>query len=79
MSLEREKKTYKEKLPELREHVGQYALIKGEEVVDLFGSYEDALRDGYRRFGMEPFLVKMIEGDEGVHFITRDVDLVPAI
>lgn len=43
-------------------------LIKGHEIVGVFASYEDALREGLRRFGNVPFLIKEIEREEAVHF-----------
>ena len=74
MPLERESATYREKLPELSKHEGRYVLIHGTDVVDTFASYEDALRQGYRQFGLQPFLVKQIQSSELVQFITRAVE-----
>ena len=71
MALERELQTYKDKLPELRENAGKFVLIHGESVVDIFTSYEDAIKRGYDEFKLEPFLVKRIEQIEQVQFITR--------
>lgn len=72
MALEKEQETYRRLLPELEQHQGKYVLIHGDELVDLFGSYEDAIRGGYRKFGPDdPFLVKLIEATEEVHFISR--------
>ena len=39
---------------------GKYALVKGSDLVDTFGSEAEAIREGYRRFGNEAFLVKRI-------------------
>ena len=39
---------------------GKYALVKGSDLVDTFGSESEAIREGYRRFGNEAFLVKRI-------------------
>ncbi len=71
MPLEKELETYKSKLPGLKEHEGKFVLIHGNEVVDVFGTYEDAMKQGYSRFGLEPFLVKQIQSIEQVQFITR--------
>lgn len=71
MSLEQELATYKNKLSELREHEGKYVLIHGSDVVDFFTSYEDAIKEGYQRFKLEPFLVKQIHAIEHVQFISR--------
>lgn len=73
MALEKELATYKAKLPELKAHAGKYVLIHGDDVIDTFSSYEDALKEGYAKFGLEPFLVKRIEAVEHAHFISRFV------
>jgi len=39
---------------------GKFVLIKGEEVIDIFDTEIDAIRQGYERFGNVPFLVKQI-------------------
>jgi hypothetical protein len=39
---------------------GKFALIKHEELIDIFDSQFDAIRAGYRKFGNTPFLVKQI-------------------
>lgn len=72
MSLEKELDTYREHLDELSQDEGKFVLIQGDKVVDVFGDYEDALREGYREFGVDtPFLVKRIETTERVQYITR--------
>jgi hypothetical protein len=48
-------------------------LVHGNDVVGVWDSYEDALKEGYRQFGLQPFLVKRIEAIEQVHFFTRDL------
>jgi hypothetical protein len=74
MALEKELETYKSKLPELKQHEGEFVLIHGEEVIDTFTSYEDAIKEGYKRFNLEPFLVKQIHSIEQVQFISRLVN-----
>jgi hypothetical protein len=75
MALEKEMQTYSEKLPELKsEHEGKFVLIHGDEVVDTFSSYDDAIKAGYAKFGLSPFLVKQIRTVEKVQFISRFVD-----
>lgn len=71
MALEQELATYKRKLPELKEHEGKFVLIHGEEVVGTFTSYDDAIKEGYAKFKLEPFLVKRIQSFEQAQFITR--------
>jgi hypothetical protein len=71
MALEKELETYKSKLPELKGNEGKFVLIHGTNVVDTFTSYEDAIKEGYARFKLEPFLVKQIQAIEQVQFVTR--------
>jgi len=74
MALEKELETYEAKLPELKEHEGKFALIKGDKIVDVYGTYEDALKQGYAMFKLEPFMVKQIHSIQQVQFISRFVD-----
>lgn len=74
MALEKELETYVAKLHELKENEGKFVLIHGDTVVNVYTSYEDAIKDGYVRFGLEPFLVKQIQSIEQVQFISRFVD-----
>jgi hypothetical protein len=71
MALEKELETYKNKLPELKGSEGKFVLIHGADVIDTFTSYEDAIKEGYARFQVEPFLVKQIQATEQVQFVTR--------
>jgi hypothetical protein len=73
MALEKELATYNAHLPELKEHQGKYVLIHGDEVVDFFAAYEDAIRAGYQRFQLGPFLVKQINAVETVQHVTRNI------
>ena len=71
MSLENELKIYHDKLPELKQFEGKFVLIGDGAVVDTFTSYEDAIKEGYSKFGLKPFLVKQIRTIEDVQFISR--------
>jgi hypothetical protein len=72
MALEAELKTYHAKLPELKEHEGKFVLIKGDDVINILTSYDDAIKLGYETFGAHtPFLVKQIQAIEQVQFISR--------
>lgn len=73
MALEKELAVYKQKLPELAEQEGKFALIHGDELVDVYTSYEDAIKEGYNRFKLDPFLVKQIRTTEQALFISRIV------
>ena len=74
MALETELATYKSRLHEWMEHEGKFVLIHGTDVVEFFSSYEDAIKVGYDKFKLEPFLVKQIHTVEVVQFITRFSD-----
>jgi len=76
MALEKELETYKKNLPQLRaQHEGKFVLIHGDEVVDTFSTYEDAIKSGYQKFKTEPFLVKRIQAVEQVLFVSRVMPL----
>lgn len=73
MALEKELETYRQKLAELKEHQGKFVLIHGDKVEDFFAAYEDAIKAGYQRFKLEPFLVKQINTVETIQHITRHI------
>lgn len=73
MALEKEIETYKAKLSHLLTDEGKFVLIQGEEVIGIFGTYEDALKEGYDKFDLSPFLVRKIQAVEQVQYITRPV------
>jgi hypothetical protein len=65
--------TYRSRLPELLAHEGQFVLIKGDQVIGFFGDASAAIREGYRRFGLVPLLVKRITAIEPVVYIPNVV------
>jgi hypothetical protein len=73
MALETELKTYKDKLPELiaEKNEGKFVLIHGTELINVYDTYEDAIKDGYAKFKLEAFLVKQIQAIEHAQFISR--------
>jgi hypothetical protein len=73
MVLERELATYKRGLPRLMGNAGKFVLIHGDEVSGVWQTYQDALQEGFRVFGLEPFLVKQIQAVDIVHHMTRDI------
>lgn len=74
MSLEQELKTYEENKERLlSEAKGKFVLIKGDKIIGIYVSQEDALAEGYKRFGNEEFLVKEITEIEPVNFFTRPI------
>jgi hypothetical protein len=76
MALEKELATYQANLPKLKDREGKWVLIQGERIVDTYSSYDDALKSGYKEFGLEPFLVKQILAIEPVFYFSRP--LTPA-
>lgn len=46
----------------LKDFPGKFALVKGTELVGAFETQEGALAEGARRFGLQPFLVRRIDG-----------------
>jgi hypothetical protein len=68
--LAEEMATYRDRLPELLGgQEGEYVLIKGTHVVGVFHDRSQALREGYRRFGVVPFLVRQITSSETVVYL----------
>ena len=60
-ALQKELETYEAHKDELVSKAkGKFALIKGQDVVDVFDTAADAIRQGYERFGNVAFLVKEI-------------------
>jgi hypothetical protein len=76
VNLQKELATYKRELPNLLGRVGKYVLIRGDQVLSVWEAYQDAIQEGYRVCGLDPFLVKQIQAVEQVHYITRAVEPV---
>ncbi len=71
---ERETQTYQDHLEKLLAKEGKYVLIKGEDIIDTFDTYKDALKVAYDRFGLESdFLVKQISASEQIVHFSRDI------
>lgn len=45
-------------------HSGKFVLVKGKELVGTYNHAEDAVAEGARRFGAEPFLVRSVDQTE---------------
>jgi hypothetical protein len=77
MALEYELEVYRAHLVQLLGagdvHAGKYAVVKGDDVSSPWDTYADALRFGYGRHGLVPFLVKKIERVERVEFFSRPI------
>jgi len=77
MELEKEFNLYRELKPSLIQdgHQGKFIVIKDNEVFDIFMTYEDALRQGLRRYGNVPFLLHQISRFERVHHFFHGVEV----
>jgi hypothetical protein len=71
--LEQEIETYNTNLSKWTEHEGEFVLIHEDKIVGFFSVYEEALRTGYEKFGIVPFLVKQVSRTEKSHFVSRFV------
>ncbi len=59
--LAQERKYYGEHLEEwLKRYSGRVALVKGDELVGVYNTEDEALTEGARRFGRESFLVRRV-------------------
>jgi hypothetical protein len=62
MALEKEIRFFEQHQKEwFEQHPYKYALVFGEELVDVFDTVERALQEGINRFGTNQFLVRQIE------------------
>jgi len=71
MALETELATYERKRQELLADEGRHVLIRGEAVVGIWDTFEEAIDAGYETFGLTGFFVKKIAAVDPVLFITR--------
>lgn len=77
MALEQEIQTYQANLPGLLQNEGKYVLIQGKEITDVYDTYEDAIKAGYEKYRLLPFLVRKIQADEQVQNFSRDLNPCP--
>jgi hypothetical protein len=71
MALERELTTYQQKRQELLASEGKFVLIHGADVAGIWDTYEDALKIGYEKYGLKPFLVRRIEAVDTINHSIR--------
>ena len=76
-ALRTEVKAFDKLLPELLKDAGKFALIHGSDLAGVYSSYEDALKIGYEKYGVTPFLVRRIAQTEQVGFVSRMVASCP--
>jgi hypothetical protein len=73
MALEQELATYQRELQSLLPLSGKFVLIQKDKVAGVYDTYQDALKVGYDKFGLEPFLVKQIAAVERANRFTREI------
>jgi len=56
--------TLRNEYSSIAKQVGRYVLIQGTAVVDFFDSYGDAINEGYKRFKLGNFLVRLVKAHE---------------
>lgn len=54
----------------LRDHHGKIALIHEDEVVGVFTTADEALHEGYRRFGLARLMIKEIRSQATLDFVS---------
>jgi hypothetical protein len=78
MALEKELETFgKLKAGLLAEDEGKFAVISGGELLGVYSTYDDALKIGYEKCELRPFLVKKITAIEPVNFFSRSLSPCP--
>jgi hypothetical protein len=76
MQLDTEMATYRRLKPELLadpDKVGKYVLIKGEELLGIYPTRDEALEQGYERYLFEAFMVKQIVPVDPVYYFSRNL------
>lgn len=71
IALEKELATYNQKLPEFKGSEGKFVVIHGDDVLGIYSTYDDAIKEGYSKLGLKPFLVKQVNTLEQIQFISR--------
>ena len=66
MSLEQELEAYRRELPGLlaQGHQGKYVLIRGQQVIGLWATEDEAYKTGREQFGLTPFMVRKVQRAE---------------
>jgi hypothetical protein len=63
LALQREIITYRRELPRLlaEGQEGRFVLIKGDQILSVWDTFEDAYKAGTERFGFGPFLAQPVD------------------
>ncbi len=74
MALEVELATYRKNLPSLVDREGKFVLIRGQDIIGIYDTLDDAAREGYERIGLfTPFFISQIQADEKPIVLHRDI------
>ncbi|MDR1305349.1 MAG: hypothetical protein LBK76_09025 [Verrucomicrobiales bacterium] len=74
--LKQELETYERLKSSALAEEGRYAVISGNDVLGIYADYEDALKIGYEKCGLDKrFLVKKIQAVEPINSYSRDLCL----
>lgn len=75
MTLQQELLKYRQELTRLLQEgqEGRFVLIQGDQLIGVWENEEEALRQGYDRFLMKPFLVKAVRASEKPHYFSRNL------
>jgi hypothetical protein len=77
MSLEHELEVFRTHLMDMlgvdEVNEGKYVVIKGDEILGVYESLDDALGAGYERYGDVDFLVKQIHAVEPIEYFSRNL------
>lgn len=55
----------------LKEHSGEWALVRGRDLIGFFPSVQEAYIQGRDQFGSDPFLVKRVTPADPVEIVHR--------
>ena len=75
MALEKELETYEKHRDQLLADEGKFVVIHQDSIFGIYTGYEDALKVGYEKCKLTPFLVKKIQAVEPINFISRNLKL----
>ena len=65
MALEVEAKSFEARRAELlKDHAGQFAVVKGETLFGTFTTFTEAFEAGVRQYGVTPFMVREITSED---------------
>lgn len=74
--IKREINTYRRELPRLlaEGHEGRFVLIKGDEIVSVWDTFDDAIQAGCERFGLETFIAQPIDTRDLTRVLPKELD-----